>query len=566
MKQFFACLQFNIAIICLFLFASANLSYAKKLPMIDGKETVATVNGEPITLEAFNKAIEAMYSEGMGEKAVDMTSEKKAGKINFADLLARLINTKLLIMEGKNMGLHELPETIEAVKSYSKKTLMEMLLEEYVKDIQPEDATVNEIYEQKVREYKIKSILFKKSEAAEKIKKILDAGGNFDDVLKKAFAENLTKEADKGQYFTTDDLTIPVAQLVSTMKIGDISPILSTGKKEFIIFKLEDMRIPEKENQDAKKAATFEALNLIRVKAANDYYLMLKEKYIKVDQTLFDTLDYEAQEPGFDKLLEDPRVLIEVKGENPLTVKDFSILLKDKFYHGIEKAIETKRVNKEKKSTLEDFLQKKVLYKEALEKGIDKTEAYRSRVATYENSTIFGTFINKVVAPDIRLDEKEVKTFYEDNLDKFSSPKMLKIKNLIFDKKSFAEAALAKLSKGTDFNWLKSHAEGQIDPKGKNLLQFEGKPLILKSLPDAVQKNLSDAVPGDFRLYEAPDGFIYLLYVYHVVLPQAKPYDDVKKEITEDIFQHKLQNEVGVWAGKLKKYYPVKIYSKDLKQ
>jgi hypothetical protein len=85
-------------------------------------------------------------------------------------------------------------------------------------------------------------------------------------------------------------------------------------------------------------------------------------------------------------------------------------------------------------------------------------------------------------------------------------------------------------------------------------------------LPEGVQNVVSGAKPGDFRLYASPEGSFYVLYIYHVVAPKPKPFDDVKAEIAEVVYKDKLRKAVEVWAGKLKEYYPVEIYRKDLKK
>ena len=43
--------------------------------------------------------------------------------------------------------------------------------------------------------------------------------------------------------------------------------------------------------------------------------------------------------------------------------------MKQQLYHGVERAIESKKLNKRKTPTLEEMLQKRVLRKEALRSG-----------------------------------------------------------------------------------------------------------------------------------------------------------------------------------------------------
>jgi hypothetical protein len=141
---------------------------------------------------------------------------------------------------------------------------------------------------------------------------------------------------------------------------------------------------------------------------------------------------------------------------------------------------------------------------------------------------------------------------------------MVRIKSLAFDNRGDAIDSLEKLTKGTDFNWLSSQDQGQVAQNTKGLLKMEGKLLTVRGLPEGLQKAVSGALPGDFRLYDSSDGFFYVLYIYHVVAPNPMPFEKVKKDIAEEVYNHKIKDTVEIWAQKLKEHYPVKIYLSDL--
>jgi len=247
-------------------------------------------------------------------------------------------------------------------------------------------------------------------------------------------------------------------------------------------------------------------------------------------------------------------------------VGEFSQALKQKFFHGVTRAIESKRINTKKNEVLEDMLQKRILRKGALTQGIEKTADYQFRVKEYEHSVLFGTFINKAVAPNIKLDLPELKTYYQKNSEDYGSPEMVRIKNLIFWQRDDAVGAIKKLKSGTDFNWLGSNAEGQVDKKTKRLLNFDGRLLTRTGLPEDVQNAISRAKQGDYKLYASPAGHFYVLYINQIVAPEPQPFETVQKEIAQKVFQQKMRNEIEQWADQLKEYYPVKIYKADLMQ
>jgi hypothetical protein len=556
LKPVFSVLIYLLA--CFFLLETHGQGKAsdQKLPVIDGKKAVATVNDEPISLEELDRAIASSHAgRPRGEKA---------GRIDFSDIMQRLINTRLIVLEAKNMGLDELPEIKDALNTYAKQALRELLLEGYVKDITPDDDDVEQHYKSMVREWKIKSIRLTKEEDARKIEAQLKAGRDFDEVLQKAVEWGVGEADSQGQYVKSKDLTLPVAQLVAQMEVGSISPVLSIGKKGFVVFKLEGIRYPVDEDPQAREIARRQALNQKRIEAARQYYNDLKEKYVKLDETLLNGLDYESEKPGFEKLSTDKRVLARIQGEKPITVSEFTAAVEEKFYHGVKLAAKNKKINSQKIDILENLLQKRLLLKEALKQGIDKTDEYRLRVKEQEISLIFNAFIQKVVDPDIKTDLKDLKTYYAQNAERYTSPQLLRIKSLVFGKRSDAVAAIDKLKKGTDFNWLGSNAEGQVDPNAPGILNFDGQLITLSSLPQKVQKAVSGAKAGDFRLYESPPGQFYVLYIYQIVPAKLQPFEDVWQEIAKKVHDDKLKKSVELWADQLKEYYPVKIYRTDL--
>ena len=117
----------KIALAVLLLTGTSGFASEKDLPVVEGKKTVATINGEPVTLEEFNQEL-SMLSEGTGgnEKGA---KEKKFG------LLKRLINTRLIIQEARRIGLDELKELKERVDVFSRVALRDELMERQIKNI-----------------------------------------------------------------------------------------------------------------------------------------------------------------------------------------------------------------------------------------------------------------------------------------------------------------------------------------------------------------------------------------------------------------------------------------------
>jgi hypothetical protein len=528
------------------------------LPVIQGKRAVATVDGDPISLDAFNRALaesHSRYVPGM-----------KAGNVNYAGIMNRMINTRLIVFEARNMGLDKMPEFTKLVDEHAKQTLMEMLLERQVKDVTADDGRVEELYREKTRRWKLKSFRFQNEVDIRKAEKQIKGGAGFDAVMEKAVAAGKAEGESQGDEVRDHDLTQPVARHIATMKKGEVSPIVSLGKNGFLIFRLEEVVYPKEEDRALREEARREVRDQMRVEAAGRYVETLKKKYVKMDGDLLDPLDFEAKTPGFDALLKDERVLAEINGEDPIRVKTLAKALKERFYHGMQNAIRSKMVNRKKKEVLAGMVQRRVLHKEALLQGLDKSEEYKERVADYERSALFGAFVDKVIVRDIHLEEADFKKYYKKNKDSFATPKMVRIKQMVFKEKPQALNALRKINSGTDFNWLLSHAEGQVDGNTEALLMFDGNLLSMRTLPEELQKTLADARVGDSLLYVSPAGHFYVLNVYQVIDSKPKTYESVRKEITEEVFSEKVNRSIEDYTDKLKEYYPVKIFAKNLKK
>jgi parvulin-like peptidyl-prolyl isomerase len=553
MKKFFWILAGMLSI-CLFVVTVGMLpgfGAEQNLPVVKGKKIVASVNEELIPLDDFNKELRMLHQGA--------TEEKRGGKRDPLDLLNRMINTRLIIQEARRMELHELKEIKERVEVFAKVTLRDELIERRVRDIKPDEQEVEKVYKESIKEWKIKSILFEKEENAKKMEDEIKGGKNFDEVLKKFLSAKLGKGSQEAGYLKNKDLLPPVAQAVSKMKVGRVSPIIPI-KAGFVILKLEDVRSAD--DPKVREQVRLEVLRKQQKEAVIQFDKSLQRKYVKVNEGLLKRLDFESKEPGFDRLLKDKRVVVEIKGENPITVGELADYMKQQLYHGVDRAVETKRLNKRKDTVLEEMLNKRVFRKEALRLGIDKTESYRSKVKEEENALIFGAFVKKAVAPEIKLKEEEIKAYYDQHIKEYTYPEMMKLNSLVFSKREDAEKALISLRKGTDYRWIKANTEGQVDKSSKGILDLDEKLLTTKDLPEEVRKAVSGAKTGDFRLFESPEKYFYVLSLKEVIPPKPQPYPEAREKIAKKIYGEKITKAVEDYADKIRAVSDVKIYLK----
>lgn len=535
-----------------FLIGITGLASAQNLPVVQGKKIVAVVNEESITLDEFNRELGIPHEEREGEK--------KAGKERKMELLNRLITARLLIQEARGMRLDELKEVKERVDVFARVALRDELIERHVRGVKTDEKEAERLYRESIKEFKIKSILFDKEEDAKKMERLLKEGKNFDETLRKFLRDKTGKGSEEGNYLKSKDLLPEVAAAILKMKIGSIGPVTRI-QSGFTLFKLEEIRFAE--DPEEKEKARKEVLLRKQAEARIKYTKGLRAKYTKINEALFKSLDFDSKEPGFDKLLKDKRVVAEIKGEKPIAVGELAEHMKQQLYHGVERAVEAKRLNKKKDLILDEMLDKRVLRKEALRLGLDKTVSYKTKVKEYEDSMVFSAFVQKAIVPDIKLAEEDLKAHYNSHIKEYTYPEMMKITSLVFGRRDDAEKALVNLKKGGNFQWVKENAGGQVDQGTKGILVFDGSLLTTKDLPEGVSKAVAGAKTGDFRLYESLANHYYVLYIQEVIPSKSQPYAEAREKIAKKIYNEKLTKALEEYAGKLRAASDVKIYLKN---
>ncbi len=562
-----------------------------KLPIINGKEALASVEGEPISVGEFNRV---MYQVHENMAAQNKGNEKTPDRIDYAGVLDRIINVHLADQEAKRIGLDRFPVVKNQVSSFSDTVLARMAIPQHFKNVRPDPVFERKVYRSLVKEYRLKSAVFNvKSlalqtrdqmqlrKALEKQKKAIDllntwarnekSGEDFDKVVKEAETRGIAIANLTGYYLKADKLPANVASIVNKMKIGQTTPLISAGVNQYVLLKLMGTRYP-KGNKIAMKQAMQAARALAEEGQRALFIDGVERKYITLRMKVFhwlDHIDYTAK--GFDihKLEKDNRVLAYVKGGRPITVAQLAKKIDGHFYHGVNKAKEAE-VLRAKNILLTQMLQEKGLKRQAIAEGLQKSKDYRDRVADYDRTILFGVFMQAIVAPQVKVTPAELNAYYKKHIKDYSSGEQMRIRSLVFKKPQDARNAVFMLKSGNEFHWVKENAPGQEPKGGKGLVDFGDELVNVDTLPADAQKCLGGAKTGDARFYEGQgtkkgEKRFYVLYIGMEVPPAAKPFGEVKDEIQKKVYSENFKKDADKWFAKLRKAYDVKVYDAALK-
>jgi hypothetical protein len=516
---------------------------------------VAAVGDEQIVLGELAGALETSHLA----RSPGAAAPAKRPEMDFAPALDRLIAIRLLVLEGREMRLDEAPAFKSDVDEFSSSRLRQTLLEKAARSARPDPAEVERLYRDAVREWKLKSILIEKEDAAKAFAAELKASGNasFDALAKKWVDAKKAQGGGPAEFASRKHMVPELVPALQGAKPGvPLGPIqVPTG---WVLVRIDIARYPAGD-EAARAEARAKSLARMQHQAVRQLYLSLVAKYASVDQKLVKSLDLEAGgAKGFEALLQDARPLAKIQGEKPLTVADLTLEVAQKFFHGLDSPIREHRVNREKMDTFERLLGNRLFAKEAAARKLDARPEHRRAVAEFERGRLFDTFVGTVIAPDVKVTEQDAIVYYEKHKGELTAPEMFKLDGFAFATGAEAQGALNKLKGGTDYPWLRQTAPGQLPPE-KRSIQLDGQTLSATALPKDLAAALTGTKSGEYRLYAAKPTEVWVVRVVEQSPPRTQPYADARETIAKSLFNERLAAAIDDYARKLRKAQRVDV-------
>lgn len=528
---------------------------------------VAVVDEEPITFSDLTQRIASIHAGREDQE----TSARK----DYANLLERVITTKLIVQEARNIGLDELAGVQDQVDQFSTRLLAASLMEPKLDAVEADPEDVDELYRKMSREFLLTALSFTREEDALAFQREFKSDGDFTGLAARFIeAGRAEGEVDEQQYMKLQDLRPQIAQAAFELKVDSLSEIF-TSEGGFLLFYLHDVRFHE--DPAVREEARQAILEPLKKEKADEYIAFLIGEYSTIDRALLDEVDFEKQTTGylwsreehpvdFQKLLDDDRPLATVHGDEPfvVTVGDVAAAVKERRFHGVEEAAKQGKLNQQKWPVVKDILFRRIVQMEAARQGKDQTQEYLDAVDEFTSALLFETFVKKIIAPDVEITEEEMRGYYSEHIDDFSSPTMLRMNGLAFNTLPDAEKALMKLRRGADFKWVSANSPGQVDKQAERTLVIDNSLLSLTALPEDLRKSAEGARQGDSLLYSSPEDHHYVITVEKVFPARPQPYDAARPSIAEALFQEKMRALIDDWSGKLRKAYETRIFVRGL--
>jgi len=542
----------SVLLIAALSFGAVAAAPSPDLPKIDGVRAVASVNGEPISFDAYLRSLGELHASA--HEGGPLVARRDP-----SELLDRLIRLRLILQEAEAMGLREQPEFTDALGSWRKDALREALLRHVVKDVAPPtEAEIARVYGDQAREYHIRPMKFPSVEAAQGFLESVNDGG--------AFEAEGKRLADEGKATVEEDGWIQrrSTQIELATALDALEPDGITGAVRIpdgaVVVKLLEKREPADPQLQQKAVQMADTANKNAALAA--FVSKQKEELLTLDAALYKSMDFDKEAGAIETYGKDERVLIKVKGGQPIPVKEYTAVLKARFFHGSERAGEKKRLNKSKDNVLEEVMTERVLDDAAVRLKLDRGKEFQAKQREFEEATLFGLVVAKLVDPSVQVTPEAVQAYYDAHKAEFTTPEMVRLDAISFTNAASAEQAISRLNAGADLGWIREHAESQFDRATLDPEQrFEARVLMLSDLPQGLQKALEGASQGAYRLWSESASQQHVVLVRNRVPSSTSPLDDVRRQVSAQVFQERRNAEIEALTAKLRAVADVKIFA-----
>jgi len=245
-------------------------------------------------------------------------------------------------------------------------------------------------------------------------------------------------------------------------------------------------------------------------------------------------------------LAETDKVYATVNGMD-VTQKDVAALLRGQ-------NVEFESLQKEQqRQILDNLIEQKLLADMAYKSKISKSTEYKEELERLKKSLAFQMWLRDF-SQNVKIDDKEVKKFYDENKAKFKTPDQLKASHILVKTEQEAKDIIKKLSSAKklkdEFTALAK--EKSVGPSGSNggELGWFTKEKMVPEFSTAAQKLAVGTIT------KTP---VKTNYGYHIIYLDDKKasavleYAKVKDRLKQDLIQQKFAKDAKEEAVKLKK-------------
>jgi parvulin-like peptidyl-prolyl isomerase len=522
-----------LALCCLLVLVGGCTSLQPK------ENILAVVNGEPIT------GHDLQYSLQISHRRENLSS---AGTLNLPQFIQKLIDDRLIIQEARRMGAEDYPEVQQALQAYIlRESVVRLHDEEVVSKVKITGEDINNYYKKNFERVSLGIIEVDSAESGQELLLQLQKGADFKELAQK-YSKHPSQKDGGEVILRRNSLPLPIEKAVSSLKPGEFSEVIEIKNKRFYIIKFIGSEEAPDSEIESVRGSIERAIRKQKEKERGDEYLKYLREQVKIqiDNAIFQTINI-SEESERKRLSNDGRILAQVNGVN-LTAGNFMSLART--YPA-----------RSKETILNDWIDQKVIDREALSRHYERTPGLENMVTRYKNQLLKNTFIKRVVIPQINISDEELKNYYVSHQENFTKPTQYKVQQITVKTMDYAQDILNNLQNGADFSWLAKNRS--VDPAAS-----EGGDLgwINKAeMPEPVRKIIDTLKPGNISPIVKVDSQYSVIQLLDRKEGEVEEFDMVKTAVYRAAFEEQMNALLNNYINQLKKDSVIAVKDEEVR-
>ncbi len=253
------------------------------------------------------------------------------------------------------------------------------------------------------------------------------------------------------------------------------------------------------------------------------------------------------------------KIVIEV-GDSKVTEQD----LKEEMENLPEQLKHIVNTKEGRKEFIDSIVKREIVYLEAKKEGLDKDEKILRDLEKLKKRIVIDTYLRKKVLTETKVDDKELKEYYEKNKKDFEEPEKTHSKHILVKDKKLADELYEKLKKDpTKFEaFAQEHSIDSSGKQGGDIGSHE-KGTLVPEYEAALEKlkksgDISPVVKSQFGYH--------IIKLVNREKGKIPPFEEIKEELKEIYIKENQRKVFDKLLEDLKKKYNVKIYDELLSE
>jgi peptidyl-prolyl cis-trans isomerase C len=511
---------------------------------------VATVNGEPVYLEALEEHLGEMHGR---------VEETRRSAFDLEALTVRLVNDVLIAQEARALELDREPPIPERIEARRRELAVRRLeREEIWSKAAVSDEEVRATFEELYRRVTLRVITTHEEAEAAAVLAELTAGADFEPLARERSKDPYGPRGGLVQSLPRADLQRAIAEVAFGLEPGRVFGPVAT-EIGWAVLEVVAFEPPEEERFAAVRREIAETVRFRKAEAAREALgVLLRERHpVTVDADAVASIARERLPDG--RLIPrpaDPAAAVARIGAREITAEVYARALMVR-WAGVRNEIAAEAAAP---IVLDRMIADELLAAEALARGYGRAPETERELDAYESRLLVNRYLDEVLAPTIEITREELEAHYAAHREGFRMPPRLRLAQITVPNREEAERIARLAAEGADFAWLaRRHSIDGYRDAGGDKGWVEPRPGV-----DALNDALLAAAVGDvLPPFETAESAV----VHRVTAREERgiyPFEEVSGNVRRAVFDRKARAAIDALVTALRERSEVVVHQEVL--